>query len=159
MYTVARECRIPVFGNRITLKDTDKEAGKIVHHINPNESLNAPEFGIMANHKDSNELQTEREPGNSDKRVINNFQKETQLRLRTNKSAIFTFSFLLTFGALYFFHLSYLCKGYNLCDWNIPLMSASSILDYQCKAYANVCYEAALIDRTLLLAETIKNER
>lgn len=36
-------------------------------------------YRIMANHKNSNELETEREPGNGDKRVIYNFQKETQL--------------------------------------------------------------------------------
>lgn len=64
----------------VALKDTNKEAGKIVHHIiNPYETLNAPEFGIMANHKNANELETEGEPGNRDKRVIYNFQKETQL--------------------------------------------------------------------------------
>lgn len=103
MYTVARECRIPVFGNRFTLKDTDEEAGKIVHHINPYESLNAPEFGIMANHKNSNELQTEREPGNSDKRVINNFQKETQLRLRTKFISDFLFLISTYFWSSLFF--------------------------------------------------------
>ncbi len=56
MYTVTRKCRIPVFGNRVASKDTDEEAGKIIHHINTDESLNAPESGIMANHKNSNEL-------------------------------------------------------------------------------------------------------
>lgn len=75
MYAVTRECRIPVFGNRLALKDTDEEAGKIVQRIYPDESLNAPEFGIMANDKNANELETEGEPRNGDKRVIDNFQK------------------------------------------------------------------------------------
>lgn len=75
MYTVSGECRVSVFGNRVTLRDTDEEAGKIVHHIYPYETLNAPEFGIMANYKNANELETEGEPGNRDKRVIYNFQK------------------------------------------------------------------------------------
>lgn len=44
MYTVARKCRIPVFGNQFTSEDTDEEAGKIVYHINPYKTLNAPEF-------------------------------------------------------------------------------------------------------------------
>ncbi len=75
MYAVARECRIPVFGNRLALKDTDEEGGQKVRHINPDDSLNAPESGIMADDKNANELETEGEPGNGDKRVIDNFQK------------------------------------------------------------------------------------
>lgn len=51
MDAVPGEYRIPVFGNRLALKDTDEEAGQIVHHIYPYETLNAPEFGIMTNHK------------------------------------------------------------------------------------------------------------
>ena len=91
MYTVTRECRIPVFGNRVASKGTDEEAGKIIHHINTDESLNAPESGIMANHKNSNELETEREPGNGDERVLYNFKKETQLGRRCCKIYISDF--------------------------------------------------------------------
>lgn len=75
MDAVPGECRIPVFGNRLALKNTDEEAGQIVHHIRPYETLNAPEFGIMANHKNANELDTEGEPGNRDEGVIYNLQK------------------------------------------------------------------------------------
>lgn len=56
MDAVSRECRIPIFGNGIALKDTDEEAGQIIHHVDQYKTLNAPESGIMASHKNANEL-------------------------------------------------------------------------------------------------------
>lgn len=72
---MAQERKILVFGNKLALKDTDKEGGKIVRHINLVKSLNAPKFGIMANDKNANALEIKEDPGNGDKRVIDNFQK------------------------------------------------------------------------------------
>lgn len=73
MYVMSKECRVPVFSNKVTLKDTDKEAGKIIDHINLYETLNIPKFGIMANHKNVNKLESERWSDNFNKSVIYNF--------------------------------------------------------------------------------------
>ena len=74
MDAVPRKCRIPIFSYRVALKGVDEEAGQIIHHIDPDKPLNAPESGIMANHKNANELKTDGEPGHCDKGVIYDFQ-------------------------------------------------------------------------------------
>lgn len=71
---VPGESRIPVFGYRLALKDPYEEFGQIIHHTNRDKTLNTPESGTMANHKNPNELKTDGEPGNCNDGMIDNFQ-------------------------------------------------------------------------------------
>lgn len=68
---MAGECRIPDFGSRITLENTNKESGEVVKQIDKYKNLDTPELYAMINHhEDAIELQTDGELRDGNERVI-----------------------------------------------------------------------------------------